>query len=187
MLHTCWMVWEAFVLEQKYISLCTMSRLLYKCKEALTTSYSSSLLFWFSFSMWAIYKAVFYLSIFGFGFVSFTGLVESARQNEMSDLIELTKHGLRWTANGDPDTSKGVLLLLLVLGSKQPSIFMTLLFSWEETMHLRGQVGVKVQGFERTYAAQERFLWCKQCRHICNRYPVAHAPSLYTKKKKYAC
>ncbi|CAO0798347.1 unnamed protein product [Mucor circinelloides] len=48
--------------------------------------------------MWTLIKAVFYLSIFTFGFVNFTGSEPSVANDEPFSFLELTKQGLKWRA-----------------------------------------------------------------------------------------
>ncbi|KAL9558248.1 hypothetical protein MBANPS3_000991 [Mucor bainieri] len=49
--------------------------------------------------MWAIFKAIFYLSILTFGFISFTGSESPVANRKNSlDFMELTKQGLAWRA-----------------------------------------------------------------------------------------
>lgn len=65
--------------------------------------------------MWTLIKAVFYLSIFTFGFVNFTGSEPSVANDEPFSFLELTKQGLKWRAREHDKNLRGTFILNYIL------------------------------------------------------------------------
>lgn len=63
--------------------------------------------------MWTLFKAIYYLCILLFGFISLTGTVPPLSKSKQPNDIQLTEQGLKWKEKKYYQKLAGKLLILL--------------------------------------------------------------------------